>query len=312
MNDKIQLYISNENFKQNNQFDNHFAYKCQTVVLPESEIETKESWFCNSDGFQTDINGFGCRVSFNPNKINGLPYSLNPLPFKTISDTFDIIEADLHCIGIDANLKSARIARFDNSFDLPISQKYSEYEPLIKSLATNVKPLRRGKTTINENSLYVGNKSNEICIYDKTTEATLTENIVRIEFRHLKTAKLKLNFNSINEKRYYDLRKKDKNVIVEHIFNKKPILLEDDTIKLLFIMLYAGCNKTQIYKGIAMQALNIRAYDGIINHLLTTTKKNPYYRTMLSIKNDLAKEIILTVDYEQNYNELTTLFKRAS
>jgi hypothetical protein len=320
MNDKIALQIPYYDYRQNNQFDNNFGYTKTEFNQPNKELKVFEKWHCNKGNFNADVNNKGLYLKFNPNKLHGFKYSTEPLPFAKIVNSFDVIEEELHSVGIDTNLKQAKFSRIDNSFDVITNSQYESYEPLIKTISKTTKPFRRGRKRIEENTLYIGNKSNEFSIYDKTKEIEfnygiiLTENITRFEFRHLKAKTMKLCLNQVNEEFYHKLRLKDKTVIQNYIFNKNPMVLQNELYELFATLYNSGYTKPQINNIIVQKQLQIWNNEGFcIEELLTTTTKNqPLYKRGLQYKQMLNENITVAMELKQRYEELKQLFERVA
>lgn len=323
MNDKIITQTPYTDFRKNSQFDNNFSYESSIKVVPNQEPKQLERWYCNKPLFNVDVNGFGTRVIFNPNKINGFKYKLDePITFKQIETTFELIEDELHSIGIDTNLKQSKFIRNDNSFDLKTSGGYSIYEPLYKTLAPISKSIIRGRKRIEENTLYFGNNSKEISIYDKKKSIEDLENIIiddnitRLETRNLKAKLQNIRFCNLDEDKYLRMRLKDKNLIRDYVFNKNPLVLEDEVYTFYACLISSDLSQAQIQKLLTQRMLQQWNYEGYevesLHHATRKTHGDKKYRRNRELNKLLYQTIRIKDDLRGHYEELKQLFERVA
>ena len=222
MNDKLALWTPE--YKKNSNFNSNFDYrKTVETFAATSEIIEKERYFYNGEKFNVDLDGRGLLIKVNPNKFLDIQLG-DFIPFQQFQLVLDGLQNGVVDVGIDVNLKDCKIVRYDNSFDLRISNSYNSYLPIISLLLPKTRKRKQQKNII-ENTLYYGNRSNCLSVYDKAAEQKLPNNWLRMELRHLKVRNLELS--SINEKRYLEYRKSDKQKIMNLVFSNEPIALKD-------------------------------------------------------------------------------------
>jgi hypothetical protein len=132
-----------------------------------------------------------CFVQFSAPKIaNGDNFALADAP--TTVKACDEIERRLSGIGIKTNVRNAAISRLDAAKNIQCSEPTPSYFPVLGMLQGK----RMAKRDYGTTYLW-GNKSHEICAYDKVTEMvsrkvsteTIDPHTLRIEWRLLKAAK---------------------------------------------------------------------------------------------------------------------------
>ena len=315
MNDKLILHFKPHQYKQSKKVDNYFT--THKIEPPKFKILSNDiiKQFCNTDNLNADINGYGLKVSFNPNKINGYKYNTHPLTYKEFENAIKETQENLYNIGIDTNITVGNIIRYDTSFDIILPQNYIKYEPLISTLANTTKPLRRGKNRMQSNTLYVGNKSNEIAIYDKTKEQELSENVIRIENRHLKIkTKNKIQLSTVTPEKFKLIRTQDKKQIQQVIFNKNPYLMLNEANEFMIELLTSDLTRSQMYKEHFIYGLiNLQSnHPYLTNSFLKTSKTSNNYQRNNRINNDLQQNLYTSGNnIIQTYQELKTLFQKA-
>jgi hypothetical protein len=310
MNDKLILFIDNYSFEKTANFDNNFNKVSSILEQPENEPKLKESFYHNSKTYNCDINGFGLKVQFNPNKLNNIKFSSEPLTYSKFMKSIENIESQLCDVGINAKLSNAKISRFDNSFDVTTKLDYVNYEPLILTLAPTTKTLRKGTKRICENTIYFGNKSNEITIYDKSKELGISENIIRFEYRHLRSKSLKLTMNLVDEKKYFELRNCDKEKIMKTVFSKNPKILESELSQYYCELIESDLTQQQIAKLLLAKFMQDLNKNNEIEKLLQVQRTNDKtYQRNYRLKNLLYDKINFKKDLQQRYDELKELFE---
>ena len=161
-----------------------------------------------------------------------------------MQDTFAIVEARLHEQGIKTDISQAQIFSYDNSFDVPTYKPYEVYKPILVQTMTN-KTIRKARARFQEDTLYYGNKSKEITVYDKAAEYLYLEKeplgfeCTRFEYRHKKIKSLyRHSPKSLTADEYYKARKADHEAITAHVFSSEAITAVSSAIGLLNYLIY--------------------------------------------------------------------------
>ncbi len=157
--------------------------------------------FHNSDDFNVSVQPFspsdplsiGCHVQFSvPKLANGSNYE--PADFAATEQALVTIERELRSIGIKTNIETATISRLDSCKNVPTSEAFPAYAPVLARLqGTRVAKRDYGTTFLWHNTLQ------EVCAYDKREEmkrrkrnvTLLPKNSVRFEHRLLKARKVR-------------------------------------------------------------------------------------------------------------------------
>ena len=309
MNDKLHLTVKRENVEQNSNFGNNFeSRRTETTQIGKNlENVTNLKWFCNRESVNMTMNGSGLLVQFNPNKLTKAPYG-KYIPFNQYKDLINEQTELIHSLGIDIDLWSARIARYDNSFDLHISKPYKEYFPLFNSILPNI---RQSRKRTNVDTLYYGNRTTEIAIYDKLTEVLKQtgldygSNLLRVELRHLKN-NTKYKFLPRTEIDYMKQRSDAKNHLDNYLFSNKPEVLSDSLKQRITQIFYNEGTMIDILKSICSTVLIPEAdyYKTILKQSSTDSTKrrnNRFIKEILQLGID-------TIDLQENYDELKERF----
>jgi hypothetical protein len=254
----------------------------------------------------------------NPNKLNSSKYSSQCLPYDKFLMAIDKVQNELITIGIECNLiETGKIIRYDNSFDLIMENSYSCYMPAIVTM--NPQGIRQGNKRIKKDTLYYGNKSQEICVYDKANEIEETnKNIIRFEYRHLKAKTLNIYLKNLSEEYYYKYRQNDKANIENFLFKVAPKIYTDNNdflISTLQLINDVNLNKRQIESNLLVLALKTleKNFEIPLDSLLRTPRKNnKIYRRNKLIKNDLSSKMPINKEYQNYFTEIKDKFKKVS
>ena len=198
---------------------------------------------------ETPLNGFSFHS--NPNKWtakdNGRQL-VSQVNHKEYKRHIDYIFDTLNTHGITPpRRESLQLHRLDNCFDSYLSNPYNKHEPLIKTITPlGNKEMRRMKNTEHKSSMYYGNKSQVINVYDKTAlynkqiekenkekntnHALLTDNIKRDEHRIMNHKKLGANLSQIDERFIKETRDKSFEIIKNTLYSRTPIIVNNETI----------------------------------------------------------------------------------
>lgn len=309
MNDKLSLFVKPDEYFIN-RANNKLTFQESRIKEPSGNETIRVKSYYNSDLFNLDENGFGLVVRFNPNKVNQIPIATS-ISYAEWLNSIEQINNELGSIGIDCNLLQARISRHDESFDIPLLSKYRQYEPLIKTITLSGR-IRKSSKNIFENTLYLGNKSKQIIIYDKTKESGLNANIARFEIRYLKCKNLKLS--AIKESNFYSYRIKSHQEIEQNIFWMHPEILnaENDTTKLL-ISLFESVNPyynlPDIYRIFTLVEISNAGI--FMPALLTVARHEKEYKRNSRFLTQLANTRFMKDTLYERYIELKTTFRKA-
>lgn len=308
MNDKICVFLPNNHFEQTSEFNNNFSHRRFEMITPQGEITEKLSYHLNSENFQADINDYGLLVKCNPNKINNHIIGTGLLEYGKFTQSVKQVETELSDRGLKCHLTSSKVVRADDSFDLPITLSYKYYSPIVRTLAP-IK-INRAEKQVIENTLYLGNKSNKITIYDKQTEANLINPMMRIEYRHLKN--LKMNFTDIKENQYYKFRADDKKKIDAGIFSINPGVLDSEYLPYFLEQVETDNTRSVIVQNVFYYVLsNEQDKTGInlLDHLkVKRQESNKLYIRNQRFITEISKQRHFSSELVERYNEMKTLF----
>ena len=284
-------------------------------------IDTEHSW-CNSlDGCTVDI--IPARnsvvIQLNPNKVQSKkPTEL--LTYQELQDTFGIIEARLHDQGIKTDINQAQIYSHDNSFDVPTYKPYEAYKPILAQTMSN-KTIRNARARFQEATLYYGNKSNEITVYDKTAEYLFLEKFplgfecTRFEYRHKKIKSLyRHSPKSLTADIYMKTRQADHEAITAHIFGGEAVTAVSSAIGLLNYLIYTDHKPLDCIKRLGGRYLkeDLDKHGLGLNEALTHySPTDPRYKSkyrMVQMLTSLLSEYE-DDEYLEAYYELKNKFK---
>lgn len=311
MNDKVGLRFDVLSFHTSKNFEKCFIQEKKIIRNIQGIEKTKLRYYNNSEFCNIDVNANGCRVVLNPNKI-AKNEPANKLSFEKFCESVKKVEKYLNSVGIECKINDGKFIRYDNSYDITPQKVYKEYEPVIKSLS----PLgiRQAKTKIYENTLYFGNKTDVIVIYDKQVESGLKYPCIRFEIRHLKAKNKNLFLKDINEKKYYSLRSEDKNKIQESIFKKIPEIINDEFSRFVYD-LYTnkdGLKTPEIAKrtlNYAMKKINGFDNDKLKRSLEVSRSNDKIYQRNSRLFKSASKELCLSdTKLVNRYDEMKDMF----
>lgn len=256
-------------------------------------------------------------IEFNPNKIlNKSIYDEEPLNYNQIKDSFDIVETQLCGIGIETNLMKQNIKSYHNSFDIRLNDVYTKYEPVVKLATSEHKTIRQSNMQYIESSLYLGNKSQRICIYDKTIESNLTTNIMRLEHRFDKIPiEKRTSLRLLNDDKITAIRKKSKETIRKNFFIHLPkdVITKDDLLELFVYLFNEEYKNNKIMKYIVATVLSeqLQKYGIGIKDLLKSSFENrTRYERIIWFQKLIDEYKILPIDIKQRYDEMYNQFSK--
>lgn len=315
MNDKMEIFVRQDSYEKKPAFYHNFSKLRKISEEPGCEPTEKIKYFLNAEKHNTDLDGRGMRVVFNPNKNNSILPGCAVLTFTQLNNSIIEINDLLNDAGIDTDLKKhGRIYRYDNSFDLPIDNPYQSYVPVIKQFDSSI---RQSKKRTECDTYYFGNKKTEIAIYDKKTESALDYNDMRIENRNYHAG---LSLVDLTENYYHEKRARCKKIIADSFFKVAPITLSttakyfDEVLSMLFYFLETGCSKSTIEKKIGLYTigLSIQQCGRTPKELLKHRTDSKQYRQAYELYRDLIGSPAIDTDYLfELYNELKSKFARA-
>lgn len=313
MNDKLVLHFPHESYRLNSNFENYFTQEDRNKTIPGKPQQSTIKYYYNPDNYNADINGHGLRVSFNPNKIKGQAVG-TLISYRDFIETTRQVESDLQARGVDFKVMDGKISRYDNSFDLQTSEMYSCYEPIIRTLTPNTRGIKQGRQRLIENSLYFGNNSKEIIIYDKSKESGLKENFMRFELRHLKlSSKEKMQLWQVDKKKYYDNRSQDKEIISNTLFNRNPGVLDYEYIKYAVELIKTDMRLSEIYRNMFYCVLSTeQARSGVdIFSVIAVPRNHKHYKRGLQFRQEMQRGVYIPPNLTYAYDELKTLLRKA-
>lgn len=150
--------------------------------------------YINKPGYSATIKHGKCIIDFNPSKFFH-PYHLTTDQDK-IATVLKTIETDMReTLHTDIDLMSTGVSRLDITAQAVMSKTVPHYDQVIKG----ARSLKRAPKTDYPHGFLMGNKTRQLCTYDKglkleidqgvkTTDST---NLLRIETRALKATALK-------------------------------------------------------------------------------------------------------------------------
>lgn len=321
MNDKIAIQFKHENYTicSNNNLEIDRTIDKTGMVKSEKRYYNET----DQDGkhkFSLDINPFGMLVSYNPNKhiehnfiADGyLEYS----KFKQVANSIEQKINDV--VGIDVLFKNGIVSRHDNSFDVDVSVNYKRCQNVLNQLVGGKKTTFRNANDFQiKDSLYFGNKTEQIVIYNKTKEIKdhqqyysylneVPENLIRIEHRRLKNKRMKLAFNNLNEEKYHNVRMQSINKINQALFSKD--ITSNNIERLTIDALHSKLQRN----ALNVMYANFLIYEHDINlNKIKVPKTNPNYKVWYDFKRQHSKQI--TIDNKivfDIYNELKNKFNQ--
>lgn len=237
MNDKIELHFKLDNYKIKP--NNNLEYD-KTYDKDDNLKRIKEYYnHLSADGnekFSLDINAYGLLVKFNPNKFSKHNFVtggfLDYSKFKQVTENIEQIINDV--VGIDTTFNKASISRYDNSFDIQATNDYKKCKEVLKQICDGNTGTQRNANDFSiKDTLYYGNDSEKIVVYDKSKEikdkdkkdyysylSEVPENLIRFEHRRLKNKNnRRILFSSMNEQKYHTIRINSINNINKRLFS---------------------------------------------------------------------------------------------
>lgn len=330
MNDKIRIstkdYVLHNNSKDylvsDNIKDLKQLFESSPVIFSEQQKQLLlnnaggNKVYYNSENFNlTKFKSNDMIIEFNPNKIlNKSIYDVEPLNYNQIKDSFDIVETQLYGIGIETNLAKQNIKSYHNSFDIRMIDEYHKYEPIIKLATSEHKTIRQSNMQYIESSIYLGNKSQRVCIYDKTSESNLNDNVIRLEHRFDKIPiEKRTTLRLLNDDKITAIRKKSKETVRKNFFLQLPkdVKTKDDILHIVVTLFDEKYSNNEILKYIFATAISKELSKNQMNikDLLKSSFENrTRYERIRRIESILDKYRILPIDIRERYNEMYNKF----
>lgn len=273
---------------------------------------------CEATGISIDVNSYGLRVMFNPNK----QHSTNGLNLIGIDDrlkkTFDKVENKLHSLGIDADIPSFNLSRIDLCKDEMMDYQIKQYDPAFRSIPGS----KRAKATMYENGTRFGNDSTEAIFYGKGNLLQLPghEQLMRCEAKWKQTKAVKSAFGvpTINDLLSVDdnyLNEKYTKHLQKNVFGRSmlinPLLFdfnhEQDVLK-DYLSRRNGIEKYIRIKGIETVITMFNGTDNfleIIRQISDRSQKNKLTRIKAMMSETLHEKAI--IDRRQKTVSTSTL-----
>lgn len=228
--DKLVLTVKPENFIKNQNYDNNFLCKPAVYSLKDGSVIGENKYYCNTEFVNYDISEIGLKVSFNPNKVAKVK-QLEPVNYNQFQNSIDYVSEVSKKVGLNYDVSSAKIYRYDNNYDFQTEKEYHNYISIFSNLHCSIKNARKKNEV---NTYYFNNKSNEIAVYDKSKHNEINKidtisNIIRFETRRLKISNSnKMMLSDITKDKFDIIRISDKNYILNNLFNKNINVLETE------------------------------------------------------------------------------------
>lgn len=317
--DKLLLYFPSDLFNKTARFrDDNGLLKVIEVKTIGSNVETTEirKEIYNFDFAQITINRRGLLLACNPNLISGYTYFTdNYLTYNEFRNSVNYVEQELNQRGLELKIRDGKLRRYDFPFDITLNHHYKEYFPIISQLLPFI---RNNTTKTYENSIYYGNRTRQVIIYDKTKEQLekhaeiIPYNIARIEFRHLKAKRLNLELSFINDRKYYELRSNSKTFIADKLFNRNTQQVQNDIMDLLF----NAINSNETVNGACQQFffsgyhyLRLNGFD--VETPFRVPRSNSNYSYLYRLKKLTQRDLAITTDYYKDlFIELKHKFQK--
>ena len=235
MNDKIELHFKPDNFKIKP--NNNLEY--DTTYDKDGNLKRIKEYYnhLSADGnekFNLDIDSRGLLLKCNPNKFSKHNFVtggfLDYSKFKQVTENIEQIINDE--AGVELTFNKASISRYDNSFDIQATNDYKKCKKVLKEICDgNTGAQRNANDFMIKDTLYYGNNSEKIVVYDKSKEiygkkdyysylSEVPENLIRFEHRRLKNKNnRRILFSSMNEQKYHTIRCASINNINKRLFS---------------------------------------------------------------------------------------------
>ena len=318
MNDKIRLHVQENNFtlKPDSVYQLHYE-TTEKMNHKTGEVQTtRKIQPISIKGIASfGINNFGLSVIFNPNKIMKKAPGVDLLTYTEFKESIEIVNDTFTSVGFDFDIRQAKITRYDTCFDLLTDEPYNAYAPLIKTMCP-ISKIRKARKQLFEDTLYLGNNSQVVTAYDKTTEDHLKDNVLRLEHRLLNIdSDVKFFIKDLTASKYKTLRTKSKKVIQDNLFNRNPVVCESEPLSFLASALNSDSNgskiKTEFFNFVIATACIKLGVD--VSIFLKEDRSNEQrYRRNNRILKEISNYCLVKNDELKNLlTELKTKFKLA-
>lgn len=306
----------------------HFRDNYSTTTKKRPNLPEVTKYHYNGINCSIDRDFRGTKVTFNPNKITAKIENrdlVEKINQTQLNRAIELVLDEIRDSGLDpTNLIDSKVFRLDECFDVGLTHNYNNYLPIISTIAPiNDKSMRISRHKLIKNTLYVGNKSKELSIYNKSDEVlkssgvVLPQNLARHEARYNKSDAISSNglrLYEINDRFMNRFRAKSKDLMSHSLYSAEPKIFDTNYLKLLPQWLRDGMSRTQITNEIAYTQLqkDLNKVDKSLRDIVGTHDEaiNRKLRRLIA---EIDKHIELpTEDLVQLYVELRDNFKRAS